>query len=423
MNIRHSFLILAVSLSSIHMHAQTTKEEVLSDLNKAGGIYYAYPDKSYNVTPAPKVYKPFYISHYGRHGSRYLISDNDYSGPINILHKAFDEDALTPLGINLMHRLDSIYIETADRAGDLSPLGVKQHRGIAERMVFNYPEVFKNETTISARSTTVIRCVLSMDAFCERLKELNPKLDITRESSQKYMSYLNYHSPESNEWYDKEFKMEEQNFEKEKTNPDRLITSLFSDPGFVRKNVDKHQLMWALYYLAVGMQNIETDITLMDIFTEDELFDLWQVFNFRFYGGSANYAGNRGLEIDNAKYLLQNIIDSAEEALIMDTPSVTLRFGHDGNVIPLAGILEFPAASGKTENAENAFSYFADFKVAPMAGNVQMIFFKNPKDSKAPILVKFLLNEEEQRIPLETDMWPFYKWDDVKTFYQPKLPQ
>lgn len=63
---------------SLGAQAQTTIEEIAADINKAGGVYLVYPKVEAKLTPAPKGYKPFYVSHYGRHGSRYLISDKDY---------------------------------------------------------------------------------------------------------------------------------------------------------------------------------------------------------------------------------------------------------------------------------------------------------------------------------------------------------
>lgn len=411
--------IYALMIPGICM-SQTSRDEMYSDLNKTGGVYYAYPVKDFHNTPAPKGYKPFYISHYGRHGSRYLISSKDYYWISDLLHKAADENALTPLGAEVMLRLDSVILETAERGGDLSPLGVKQHRGIAERMFANYPEVFKGKQDISARSTLVVRCVLSMDAFCERLKELNPSLNITRESSQKYMPYLCYSTPEADA-LKKEMRTEIENFRNANTHPERLMASLFSNEDFVRKNVRPADLMWGLYYLASGMQDIETPVSFYDIFTPEELFDLWQVFNFDFYSGHANYAPTDGLMTANARNLLKNILDSAEETINGEGEAANLRFGHDGNLIPLAAILDFPAASGVTDSAESTFETFADYKVAPMAGNMQMVFFKNTKDKNSPVLVKFLLNEEEQRIPLDTDIWPYYKWSDVNEYYRRKL--
>lgn len=408
--------IIALVFGCLTSVAQSSKEELFQNLNKTGGVYFAYPEPSGSLTPAPDGYKPFYISHYGRHGSRYLISTDDYVWIRNLLNKAKQAGELTLLGEDVLARIDSVLLEADGRGGDLSPLGVRQHRRIAERMMANYPEVFADSTEISARSTVVVRCVLSMDAFCERLKELNPTLQITRESSQKYMPYLCYGSQEADAKR-KQTKEHLKKFREEKTHPDRLMSSLFKYPEYVWKNVNPYDLMWGLYYLASDMQDMETELSFYDLFTPEELFDLWQVFNFDFYIGSGNYEDNEGLMIANAGNLLLNIIDTADEALKKENTSATLRFGHDGNLIPLAGILEFPSAIGKTGDPEKVYEVFADFKVAPMAGNVQIIFFKNEHDSNSPVLVKFLLNEEEQHIPVDTDNWPFYNWTDVRKYY------
>lgn len=418
---KKTFLSLAFIISVVGALAQTTREEMAADLNKTGGVYYAYPVKDFYSSPAPEGYKPFYISHYGRHGSRYLISTNDYLRVSDALHKANEAGALTPLGIDVMMRVDSVLIEADGRGGDLSPLGVRQHRGIAERMYRNYPEVFADSTEISARSTLVVRCVLSMDAFSERLKELNPSLQITRESSQKYMHYLCFGSPESDAKR-KELREEQRKFKDAHTNPDRIIASLFSDTEYVRKNVDPADLMWGLYWLASGMQDIETPVSFYDIFTPEELFDLWQVFNIDFYANNGPYAGNDGLMVENARNLLNNIIETADEALNSDKPSATLRFGHDGNLVPLAGILEFPSAVGSNDDLETAYEYFADYKVAPMAGNVQIVFFRDENRADAPVLVKFLLNEEEQIMPFEAVEWPYYDWQTARSYYLGKAP-
>ena len=61
-----------------------------------------------------------------------------------------------------------------------------------------FPEAFKGNQSISARSTVALRCAMSMVSFGNRLKELNPNLRISYESSLKYMNYLNYHTDESN---------------------------------------------------------------------------------------------------------------------------------------------------------------------------------------------------------------------------------
>ena len=144
---RFSIILSAIILPLVAL-CQTTPEEVFADLNKAGGVYYAYPVTESLNTPAPKGYEPFYISHYGRHGSRYLIGDNDYEWVLKLMRRAHEAKALTPLGEDALKRIELVWLEAEGRGGDLSPLGVRQHRGIAERMITAYPQVFKGEPAI-----------------------------------------------------------------------------------------------------------------------------------------------------------------------------------------------------------------------------------------------------------------------------------
>ena len=411
-------IALAALLLPAMAVAQTAKDEIFNDLNKAGGVYYAYPVSTVEQTPAPKGYEPFYVSHYGRHGSRYLIADNDYKWVLDLMRKAKDAGALTPLGLDALERVEKVWLEAEGRGGDLSPLGVRQHRGIAERMFNSFPEVFKGKVDISARSTIVMRCAMSMDAFCERLKELNPQLNITREASNRYMCYMNYHSPESNEFNapDGPWQEEYRKFEESHTNADRLVGTLFSDSLWVVRNVNPHKVMWGFYWLAVGMQDIETKVSFMDLFEPQELFDLYQSFNYRFYVGDSNYPGSNGMLLDNAKPLLTNVVESADAVIASGKTGATLRFGHDGNLIPFAGLLGLKDCNNSVENPADFYKYFVSYKISPMAGNVQMIFFRNKKNHD-DILVKFMLNERETSIPLETDSYPFYKWSDVRAYF------
>ena len=417
-------MALALCLLPAMASAQTAKDEVLADLNKAGSVYYAYPVTTVEQTATPKGYEPFYISHYGRHGSRYLIADNDYFWMLQLMREAKAAGALTPLGLDALERIEKVWLEAEGRGGDLSPLGVKQHRGIAERMFNTFPEVFKGKVDISARSTIVMRCAMSMDAFCERLKELNPQLSITREASNRYMRYLNYHSPESNAFNapDGPWQEEYRKFEESHTNADRLVGTIFSDSLWVVRNVNPHKVMWGFYWLAVGMQDIETKVSFMDLFEAQELFDLYQAFNYRFYVGDSNYPGSNGMLLDNAKPLLRNVIESADEVIKSGKTGATLRFGHDGNLIPFAGLLGLKDCYASVENPADFYKYFVSYKISPMAGNVQIIFFRNKKNHD-DIIVKFMLNERETSIPIETDNYPFYKWSDVRSHYMSVLAE
>ena len=174
--------------------AQTAREQIAAMPERAGGIYHSYEYLPGPAVPAPKGYVPFYISHYGRHGSRWHTSEKIYAEPLGILRKADSAGVLTPKGRDLLAKVEVIAADARDRYGDLSPRGVAEHRGIAERMYKAYPEVFSTgdgrECYVQSRSTLVPRCMLSMATANERLKELNPAIDITREASKRYLDYM-----------------------------------------------------------------------------------------------------------------------------------------------------------------------------------------------------------------------------------------
>ena len=420
-NNRLKTLAVVLAIFCLGVNAQTTFEEISADFNKAGGVYLAYPTVETKQTPAPKGYKPFYVSHYGRHGSRYLLSDRDYQWIIQLMEKAEIVNGLTPLGHDVLKRLNMVWEEAQGRAGDLTPLGVRQHQGIAERMSKNFPEVFRGKRHVSARSTVVYRCAMSMVAFGDRLKQLNPQLDMSYEMSEKYMSYLNYHSARSNAfthgkkgpWVE-----EYRKFEEAQVHPDRLVSTLFSNADFIRCEVNPSELMWGLYWIAVDMQDMETPVSFFDLFTAKEMFDLWQCVNYRFYIGNANPLASNGIVMANAKSLVENILESADAAIKDRSIAATLRFGHDGNVIPLLALLQIENFDVAVAGPAEVYKHWCDFKATPMASNVQIVFFEN---KAGDILVKFMHNEKEVHVPVKTDQWPFYHWNDVKEYYQKRL--
>ena len=413
-------LILSTILfAGFSLSAQTTREDMAADLNKTGGVYYAYPTTVADNTPAPKGYKPFHVSHYGRHGSRYLISDNDYLRVSRLVNKADSMGALTALGKDLKNRVDSLLVEASGRGGDLSPLGRRQHRSIANHLITNYPEVFTAKSSITARSTLVPRCILSMASFCESLKEVNPKLTIDMESSNRYMNYLCHSTSESdsfngkNGWWNEVYRK----FKEKNTNSDRLVNSIFRKE-FIEKYVNPDDFMWDIYWLASDAQNTEEKIDFYDLFTADGVIDLWQCFNASFYARHSNYEPAEGKHLNNARNLLNNIIVTADEAIISNEPSAALRFGHDGNIVPLAALMHIENCDSMMSNKDEFYKGWCDWYVAPMGANIQLILFRNAKDKTAPVLVKILHNEKEVHIPVATDNWPYYKWEDVKNFYQ-----
>lgn len=400
--------------------ANYTYDEIKSDPNKAGGVYYAYPVYSRFDTPAPEGYKPFYISHIGRHGSRYLLKETDYTNPINSLRLAHKNGFLTPYGYSLYISLQKLYSLAKDRAGDLTEIGVNQHKQIAKRMMKACPEVFADSNEIVAHSTMVMRCAMSMAAFTESLKEENPQLRITREPSERHVKYLSHQSQEMKSYNDadgpwqKEYKAYRSAHAPYKT----FLPKIFSDSVFVKDNINAVNFTCQMYNIAIDMQNLPVKVDIGDLFSVDELFELWKIYNFRMYAHYSDYYPSHGVVIKSSTPLLSDIIQRADSAIRYDRKGADLRFGHDINIIPLTALIGFDGCDNVVSSPEEVDCVFQDYRISPMASNIQIIFYKNQDDN---IIVKFMLNEREIGIPCETDKYPFYDWEDAKSYLTERI--
>ncbi|MCO6497431.1 MAG: histidine-type phosphatase [Chitinophagaceae bacterium] len=403
---------------------QDIKEEIFNNPEKSGGVYYAYPvTGKQEYSPVPEGYEPFYVSHFGRHGSRYLASDKDYTNIINILKAAKESSELTPVGIELLNRLYIIWEEAEDRGGDLSPLGVRQWKGIADRLYDNYPDLFSKNLKLKARSTPFPRCILSMDAFCEQLKERNPRLDFDRDASNRYIKYLNFHTQEAINYRSEKdtWLPKYREFEKDHVKPERLYTSIFSNREYASEKITPSSFIWQLFWIASDLQNMEAGISLYDYFEKEELFELWQTNNYNLYVNYGPSGWTNGMMYGNAKPTLQNILDEADAAIQSGTYGGSFRFAHDGNIIPLASIMALEGCDNTTSDPDGFYKVWQTYHVVPMAANFQLIFFRNKNNSK-DILVRMLHNEKEAKVKgLEYAVNKLYKWEDLKHFYKSRI--
>ena len=434
-------LFLAVACFA---QTDSIKTEITKDIRKMGSNYYAYPTPTAKYTKAPAGYKPFYLSHYGRHGSRFHQPADHYHALYNTLAKADSLGKLTDLGKSLLERAKYLDEYAAPRAGDLTQLGVAQHQGIAKRMVKNFPEVFKNDAYVEAYASTSVRCVVSMAAFLEELHAQKPKVEIHQESGKYLMSFI---SPldfgkiinESNTpaWQKENEKLYSH------VNPTRMMRAIFNDSNYIKKNVDGGDLLSKIYEIGNSLQgNPEIEFSFNDLWTADDLYERWRAQNAWWYSvlGNNPFAKKQGLE--NARPLLKNILDEADKVIAADTTkadktaakptkktTATLRFGHDTVIIPFAVLLQLENGSMntgiETADMENLHKVWRDYEITPMAANVQLVFYKSSKKG-APILVKVMLNEIEQKLPVTCDSAtikncptaPYYRWDDVRAFYR-----
>ena len=413
------------SFSVAQNSAPTARDEIRQNRWLAGSNYLDYdrqlPDFKY--TKAPKGYRPFYFSHYGRHGSRWLIAKDSYTRVIRPLRKARQEGLLTREGEELLRQIELFNKTTEHRKGDLTTVGERQHHGIGRRMAEHFPEIFVKTKglAIDARSTTVTRCILSMVAECEELMAANPTARIHNDVSDSLQYYLNQ------PW---EGVVKEQgsrtnalryNFANKITDSERITGALFADKKWANDSIDMKPFMRDLFEVVLNMQSHDGAPDLTNIFTEDEIYNIWRAFNAGWYVNYAHSPQTGGVMAYSQYNLLRNIIETADTCLAAGNPQATLRFGHEVCVLPLACLMELDSCGIMVENLDELDQHWQNYKIFPMACNIQMIFYKH-KRGQGPVLVKVLLNEREATLPAgATDTPYYYIWDDVRRYWATKL--
>ena len=380
--------------------------------------YDNYPATA-TLTKTPKGYEPYYMSHYGRHGSRWLLGDGEYMESIEILRKAKAQGKITNKGNEVLAQLEKFYPCTINRLGDLTTVGERQHHGIGRRMAQHFPEIFKKKgVKIDARSTVVIRCILSMEGECEELAAANPTAVFHNDVSESLQYYLNAPWPKAVREQNRNRGRHLDPLREKWTHPERLMSVLFNDPQWVADSLRAGSFMRHFFNLASNMQSHEGAPDLLKLFTTDELYDQWRIRNVDWYLGYGAAPQTGSIMPFSQSNLLKNIIQTADTVTQVQA---TLRFGHEVCVMPLACLLELGSCGAKVENLEELDRVWRNYNIFPMACNVQLIFYRPKKGKSGDILVKALLNEREQTLPVQTDSYPYYRWADLRAYYLKKL--
>ena len=417
-----ALLATSALMSASTIQAQTPREDFKRDFTLSASNYVAYRGPQKQLTPAPKGYKPFYLSHYGRHGSRYMIGKAAYDVPYFSLLKAKQEGKLTPKGEETLRKVALIREDAKGRDGELTPLGALQHQGITRRMMERFPEIFAGKTNIEARSTVVIRCILSMENGLQAMLRKNPQLHIFHDASYHDMYYMN--QPDKRLDSLKNCigrKVVQEELTSKHDNYKRVMEELFNDPAWVKLNINQRDLNHKLYEMAGAIQCTELrgKISLYDLFTQDELYDNWVVSNswWQMSYGNSPYTGN--VQPYSQRNLLRDIVEKADSCIALPHPGATLRYGHDTMVTPLTCLLNLNGYGAEIKDPEKIATQWFDYKITPMATNLQFVFYRKAKSDD--ILVKVLLNEDEATLPIKSDVAPYYHWNDFKAYCQEKL--
>ena len=314
-----------------------------------------------------------------------------------------------------MKTVVSLAEEAEGRYGELTPKGAEQHRRLVDRMYANYPQVFEDGIHVDARSTYKTRAFLSMAAACVELKGLNPKLNITTETSEHDAWYIKYKNPLYEALHMENVDSVYRAADSVYIHPERLMKQLFNDSVYVAENIDAKKLMADLFELHGISQSSYSQPDLGFLFTEDELYDMWQRNNFEWYYEKGPSPLSDACMYKLERNLLRNFIETADTVIASGKNAVSLRFGHDTNLAPLAALMGMNQLTTATTDWEKIADTYRTYRIIPMCGNVQLVFYR--KKDNDDILMKALLNEREVILPVKTDKAPYYHWEDVKKYW------
>ena len=420
------FVILAICISGFH----TADAKIYVDNNQAGSQYLAYPVPEKGIpslSATPEGYIPFHMEHYGRHGSRWRINPKEYSTPLFLLTKAKENNKLTARGEQLLEEIRLISEDSKSRLGELTPLGHRQHRGIASRMAHNFPEIFNDSTILDAKSTEVIRCILSMANEVAEFQKLFPLMNITMDASQTTQNILNYNPNDTIVYVltDAARPILE-SYRATLPKPDKFFDNIFTDREFVRDSLGEAETFKAIFDLAVNVQSHDSYPEFFDVFTEEEINNEWLARNAEWYIRIGNTPLTKNRNPYNQRVLLRNIIESADTAMMSPAVSANLRFGHETMLSPLSVLMELNNSGYETEDLSSLADNWRAYEIFPMGSNIQLVFYRPDKEEYDidDILIKVLLNEAEATLPInpvDSKGGKYYRWSELRKYYMDKL--
>lgn len=375
-------------------------------------------------TPAPEGFVPVYISHYGRHGSRYDISATAFQDAIQLLSDADSLGQLTKAGKTLLNHVKTVAEEHEGMGGELTLRGGREHQQLARRMAGRFPSVFADGKKVQAMASTVQRCIVSMANFMASLKGEVPQIDVEMTTGERYSPIVR---PGGSGTPD----------------PGRRLTSskdglMGGGPGPRKQEPLQGDYSAFLIKVFVSADAIPAerdalvrgvfkagglcqDLDFLDIdifrnyFTAEELYSLWEQENeslYKRWGNSRESGGSYG---QKALPLLQDIIAKADAALSGTEMAADLRFGHDMGYMALCNLLGIATRDGGSYPVTEANGHWFSFDIVPMAANIQFVFYTN---AEGEVMVKILRNEEEVTIPsIPSITGPYYDWSVFKEHF------
>lgn len=420
-SIRLSLLLFLIS--GLQLLAQPLSDkEIISEIKefpyRAAGCYCSYLGGNDN-TPAPAGYKPFYVSHVGRHGSRYQTGMNKISPGLDFLDTLHTANLLSAAGDSLRTEVQHIASIHLGREGNLTNKGTQEHMQIASRLVKRCPEIFsqKDRRTANFTSTFYQRTTQSMAGFSSAVIAAAPSLQVNIKSG---FEDVRFHRDGDAEVSREEVQSSVDYVEKKQDISPRDFEQfkkrIFKNPQDAENFLGEKKM----HDFIVGVLRATSFASCLDIqvdplrfFTPEELFEFYKFQDARFNVIYGTCELTRKARAKGGKSWARRIVDEADAALEGNGCCADFRFAHDGNLGPLMNLLGIGPYK-YTSTVDAPYRNWQSYRYICMASNLQLIFYRNASED---VLVKALYNEREIDFPgLTAINNVYYKWSDVRRY-------
>ncbi|MEN3157935.1 histidine-type phosphatase [Alkalimonas sp. NCh-2] len=411
--------------------------------------------QSYEVAPAG--FTAVMVQHVARHGSRGLSSPDDDDLSLQLWQQAQQEQQLTAKGQQLGEQLRRFQQANAQLGyGNLSALGIEEHRQMAERLLQRHPALLAEgkaqQRRVRLQHSGRERAVDSALAFADRLLELVPELEALLDAPAVATDSLYFHKSAGSEAYSAYRKSDPRLalvLERLHQSPQaqqqarQLLATVYQedfiarlaaghyrfqareDDAELRSVMDAAQALFSLYVTASNL-SYEGDWTLHD-FMEPEAVKFMAYLDDAesFYQRGPAFAGEN-VTFQMAARLMLDMLDSVAALQRGEQPyMMELRFTHAQVMIPFATLL---GVAGATQQMPETVLYsyqnnpWRAALVSPMAANVQWDIYQN---AAGQLLVRMLHHEAETAFKASCQPYPgtrfFYALTELQRCYQQEL--
>lgn len=413
-------------------------------------LYKPYSTSTTDV--APMGYQPVFINYVGRHGARHTTNTNGSYYIKHLLAKAAAENALTTKGKALQAMVDRfIVVEQPQKLGLLTKTGEQELYGIGHRMARRVPMLFSHNVPhhYSVITTKEERTRQSAEHFMDGLgytmrNDADVSLDTMDSVHLRFYDISDaYRQFEKNGSWMQSLQQMTASAEGRAMNA-QIISELFN-PSFVAKidagkltdSVKGRMVVYtperitdaifgmagitdALSHEIIAAGYTRQQLDMRSLFTCDQLKWMGTVNEADDFLKKAPGTDNNGIQVRDAVPLLVNFINTTDSALAGGKETAVLRFAHAETMAPLAALMDIDGSCTPTKDLVNLNRVWnANFTIC-FSANLQWILYRNAKDGQ-DVLIKMLYNEKPARIPVATDMFPYYRWSAVRDYYMKKL--